>query len=151
MTEPLMDIYRQRVLDHSREPHNQRALADADRQVTGFNPLCGDKLTVFVSFDDDVIRDIAFEGAGCAISVASASMMTDALQGLPKSHAGRLIDALNTLFSDGTVPQDPRLQDTLALENIRAYPSRIKCATLAWTAAGAALADGAEGTEVTTE
>lgn len=149
MTDDLMNIYRQRVLDHSREPHNQRRPDHVDRQVTGFNPLCGDKLTVFLTVNENTVADIAFEGTGCAISIASASMMTDALRSLPIDRAGQLIDDIDAMFTDGSVPEDPRLQEIRALENVRSYPSRIKCATLAWSAASTALHD--QGDQVTTE
>ncbi len=134
-----MEIYRQRVLEHSREPHNQRQPADANREVTGFNPLCGDKLTVYLKLDGDTVRDVAFDGTGCAISIASASMMTDALKNESVANARDLIAGFNTMFSEGTLPTQEKLQETQALENIRGYPSRIKCATLAWSAAESAL------------
>ncbi len=139
MNDSLMDIYRQRVLEHSRAPHNKRQLADADREVTGFNPLCGDKLTVYLSLNEDTVCDVAFDGTGCAIAVASASMMTDALKNESVANARDLIAGFNAMFSDGTLPQQDKLEETRALENVRDYPSRIKCATLAWSAAEAAL------------
>jgi len=142
VNEGLMEIYRQRVLEHSREPHNQRQPADANREVTGFNPLCGDKLTVYLRLDGDTVRDVAFDGTGCAISLASASMMTDALKNESVENARNLITGFNAMFSDGTLPEQEQLEETRALENIRKYPSRIKCATLAWSAAESALQNG---------
>jgi len=132
-----MDIYRQRVLDHSRAPHNRRRPDDANREVTGHNPLCGDKLTVYLR----MVGDAAFEGCGCAISIASASMMTDALRGATQAEARELINGVNGMFASGALPDDPRLEALQALESVREYPSRVKCATLAWTAAEAALND----------
>jgi len=149
VSDSAMDIYRQRVLNHYREPHNQRHPADVDRQATGFNPLCGDKLTVYFAVQDDTLADVAFEGAGCAIAIASASMMTDALQGLPIKQANTLIDSATAMLTDGKTPHDTRLQEVRALEGVRDYPSRIKCATLAWSAAAAALKG--ENNQVTTE
>ena len=137
----LLEIYRRRVLDHSRHPHNLRRPARADREVTGFNPLCGDKLTVYISLDGETISDVAFEGTGCAISMAAASMMTEALTGQPVARADKLINQVNAMFAEGVTPDDSLLEDTRALENVREYPSRIKCATLPWTAAEAALHD----------
>ncbi len=149
MNSDLMNIYRQRVLDHSRNPHNQRQPAQADRQVTGFNQLCGDKLTIFLSLDGNTISDIAFDGTGCAISMAAASMMTEALMGQPLEQADKLIQQVQRMFDAGEAPDDPLLTDMRALENVRDYPSRIKCATLPWVAAQAALHDDAE--QVSTE
>ena len=149
MNGKLLDIYRQQVLDHSREPHNRRRPPDADREVTGHNPLCGDKLTIYLQLDGETVRDAAFEGSGCAISVASASMLTEALIGTTRDEARGLIDEVEGMFADGTPPSDPRLEAMQALESVREYPSRIKCATLIWTAAESAL-DGT-GTEVSTE
>ncbi len=149
MTDELMDIYRRRVLEHSREPHNRRQPQDHNRSATGFNPLCGDKLTVYLRLDDGVVADAAFEGTGCAISVASASMLTDALAGLNETQAQALVDDVNAMFTGDTTLTDPRLDDMRALENVRAYPSRIKCATLAWHTAAAAL--HGDTTQVTTE
>lgn len=139
MTGNLKDIYRRRVLDHSREPHNQRRPAAANREVTGFNPLCGDKLTVYLTLDGETVADAAFEGSGCAISVASASMMTDALIGLPADEALRLVADVDAMFSGTDSPADKRLDEMQALASVRDYPSRIKCATLAWSTAEAAL------------
>ncbi len=149
MNSGLLDIYRQKVLDHSRNPHNMRQPARADRQVTGFNPLCGDKLTVFLTLEGNIIKDVAFDGSGCAISLAAASMMTDALQGQSVDRAGELIQEVHAMFGEGAVPHDRRLADMRALENVRDYPSRIKCATLPWTAVQAALDDS--GKQVSTE
>ena len=139
MSDALLEMYRKRVLEHSREPHNQRQPAAANREVTGFNPLCGDKLTVYLNLDNDTVVDAAFEGTGCAISIASASMMTDALKNESLATANSLITAFNAMLHEGTLPQQDKLQESRALENVREYPSRIKCATLAWSAAEAAL------------
>jgi len=149
VNDSLQDLYRQRVLAHSRDPHNQRRISMPDREVTGFNPLCGDKLTVFLSLDGDKVTDAAFEGSGCAISVASASMMTDVLNGLTTGEALELVDQVEGMFATDADGVDSRLEEMTALQSVRAYPSRIKCAMLAWSSAGAALRDDAA--QVSTE
>jgi nitrogen fixation NifU-like protein len=138
-TDELRDIYRKRVLDHSRAPHNCRRPDAVDREASGFNPLCGDKLTVYMQIQSGAIQDVSFEGAGCAISVASASMMTDALKGNAVANADRLISEVQQMFTEGTDLQSDELTEIEALMSVRRYPSRIKCATLAWSAATAAL------------
>ena len=138
-TTELQAVYRERVLEHSRNPHNLRRLTPADREALGFNPLCGDKLTVYVNLQDDQITDVSFEGTGCAISMASASMMTDALTGCSLTEADTLIEATQNMLSGDKPINIERLSELTALEGVRSYPSRIKCATLAWTALTAAL------------
>jgi nitrogen fixation NifU-like protein len=138
-TTDLQAVYRERVLEHSRNPHNLRRPASPDREAIGFNPLCGDKLTVYVNLKDDNITDIAFEGTGCAISMASASMMTDALAGCSLAEADQLIDATQKIFTNDQPVTNEKLSEIKALEGVRSYPSRIKCATLAWIALTAAL------------
>lgn len=135
----LQDIYRRRILDYSRSPHNFYRPEHPDLQATGFNPLCGDKITVYINTVNDSIDEIAFEGAGCAICISSASMMTDALKQKSVSGALQLISDVHRMFGDGKVPKDPSLEEMQALTNVRNYPSRIKCATLGWTAAEAAI------------
>jgi len=145
----LQEIYRRQVLEHSKQPHNCHRPSHVDREALGFNPLCGDKLSVFLSMDGDTIREASFEGTGCAISVASASMMTDALCGQPESEARNFISAVLTMLADGKPPEHASLADIQALSGVRNYPSRIKCAALAWTTAEAALDGGS--TTVSTE
>jgi len=135
----LQAIYRERVLEHSRNPHNQRRPKAPDCEAIGFNPLCGDKLTVYANLQGDKIIDIAFEGTGCAISVASASMMTDAITGCSLTEADTLIEATQNMFRSDQPVKNAQLTEIAALEGVRSYPSRIKCATLAWTALAAAL------------
>lgn len=145
----LQSVYRERVLTHSRQPHNFRRPQQCDREAVGFNPLCGDKVSVFLTVEDDIVTDASFEGTGCAISIASASMMTDAVQGCSVQEAERLLHEAANLFSADAVMTDERLQDIRALEGVRQYPSRIKCATLAWNTLAAALRGDEE--QVTTE
>lgn len=139
MTEDLQNVYRERVLDHSRNPHNFGKPDLAELSATGHNPLCGDKLTVYLNLDEDTISNAAFEGSGCAISLASASMMTDLLKGLSIKDANDMIEAARCMLNEDQDDLPAALKDFRALEGVRAYPSRIKCATLAWTAAEAAL------------
>lgn len=145
----VQDIYRQRVLDHSREPHNRRKPDDANREVTGFNPLCGDKVTVYLTVDNGLVTDVAFEGVGCAITLASASMMTDALKGMSHDAALEAIADVDKMFASDAEPENPQLDEVKALQGVRDYPSRIKCATLPWSTADAALRESNE--QVTTE
>ena len=135
----LKSVYRECVLKHSREPLNFGRPEHVNREAIGFNPLCGDKLTVFMTLEDDKLDDVAFEGTGCAISLASASMMTEILKGTTAATADQLINAAQQMFASDAAPELTELQEFRALEGVRAYPSRIKCATLAWTAAKAAL------------
>ena len=145
----LQEIYRQRVLEHSKHPHNSRRPENCTHEAIGFNPLCGDKVTVYLQMDGDHISDVAFEGTGCAISVASASMMTDALRERSGAEAGELIAAACGVFKSGESSGINALEETDALAGVSKYPSRIKCASLAWSTAEAALAGKTK--QVTTE
>lgn len=145
----LTEIYRQRVLEHSRHPHNFTRPANPDREALGFNPLCGDKLKVYLEVENGRVADIGFDGTGCAISIASASMMTDAMAGQPLDEVKKMIDEVRGMLSAGAGLKHERLDDLAALEGVRNYPSRVKCATLAWSTLEAALNQTAS--EVTTE
>jgi len=138
-TNELQEIYRQRVLDHSKHPHNFRQLPTPTHEALGFNPLCGDKLKIYLQMNDDHISDVAFEGTGCAISVASASMMTEAIRGQSVAAASKLIGAAQHIFSTGMPADNKALDEVEALAGVSQYPSRIKCASLAWSTAEAAL------------
>jgi nitrogen fixation NifU-like protein len=138
-TDDVQAFYRDRVLVHSREPHHFGTLENPDRVAEGFNPLCGDKVTVQLSVADDCVADVAFSGVGCAISLASASMMTDALMGCTLEEAEELLLQAQLMFADGSEPTHKKLAELQALEGVRKYPSRIKCATLAWSTLDAAL------------
>lgn len=132
----LRELYQEVIVDHNRSPRNFRRVDAATRKLEGFNPLCGDRLTVYLTLDGDTIADVAFEGSGCAISVASASLMTEALIGKPVAEAERLFDAVHDLMTgQGDTPLEGKLA---VLGGVKDYPSRVKCATLAWhTLAGA--------------
>jgi nitrogen fixation NifU-like protein len=137
----LTDLYQEVILDHNRRPRNFGALPDADCQAQGHNPLCGDRLTVYVRLNDDAIGDIRFEGSGCAISKASASLMTEAIKGKSIASAIAAFDRFQALM---TTPIDVAvdlegLGKLEALAGVREFPMRVKCATLAWHTLKAAL------------
>lgn len=130
----LRDLYQETILDHHKKPRNFRKLDAADRQLEGYNPLCGDKVTVFVKLDGNVIRDVAFQGAGCAISTASASMMTETLKGKTVEEAEGIFANFHKLITAKDVSEvDEDMLGKLAVfGGVREFPMRAKCATLAW-------------------
>ena len=145
MSTELDDIYQEIILDHNRRPANFRPMADANRVVEADNPLCGDRLTLFVKIDGDRIADISFQGSGCAISVASASMLTERLKGASVADAERLFETMHTVLTDLSPGVDEAgLGELAALAGVRRYPMRVKCATLSWHALKAALEGGDE-------
>jgi nitrogen fixation NifU-like protein len=135
----LNDLYRDVILDHNRRPRNFGGLEPADASVEGFNPLCGDRLTVRLQMQDDKISDIRFEGQGCAISTASASMMTEAVKGKTRADALRLFDRVHQLLTDDGAPPAEELGKLAALSGVREYPARVKCASLCWHTLASAL------------
>lgn len=140
----LTDLYQEVILDHSRHPRNFGPAEDANRQARGNNPLCGDRVSVYLTVEDDRIADAHFEARGCAISIASASMMTEMIRGKTIDEAKSLFDRFHLLVTSdekGTV--DEELAELDSLSGVRAFPTRIKCATLAWHAMTAAL-DGSD-------
>ena len=141
----LKDLYRDVIVDHNRSPRNFRKLPDATCMLEGFNPLCGDKLTVYLKMDGDRIADLSFEGSGCAISVASASLMTERLKGKTRAEAERLFESVHDLLTRADAAADPDVLGKLsALSGVREYPSRVKCASLCWhTLKGALHGDAA--------
>ncbi|MBT8091758.1 MAG: SUF system NifU family Fe-S cluster assembly protein [Gammaproteobacteria bacterium] len=147
----LEDLYRDLILDHARNPRHLGRLKDATHQCAGINPLCGDKLEVHLRVTaDDTIAAGGFEGSGCAISIASASLMTDSVIGRAVADARALADSVTLGLQDGFgADANPDMQDLRALEGVREYPSRVKCATLAWQALRAALQG--QATPVSTE
>jgi nitrogen fixation NifU-like protein len=144
----LTDLYEQLILDHNKSPRNRRRLEPADRAARGYNPLCGDRVTVYLTISDDTVTDIAFEGGGCAISTAAASMMTQAIKGKSVSEARALFKKFHELLT-GDAAEGGALGKLQAFAGVRRYPARVKCATLAWHTFKAAL-DGSENV-VTTE
>ena len=143
-TNDLRDLYQDLILDHGKRPRNFRVPTDANREALGHNPLCGDKLTLYVTVDDNgIIQDAAFQGSGCAISVASASMMTEMLKGKSAAEAAHLFDYLHNSCTgksaDDTGLDEDDVTRIQALSGVRDYPIRVKCATLAWHTLQAAL------------
>jgi nitrogen fixation protein NifU and related proteins len=142
----LSDLYQEVILDHNRRPRNFHRLADASHTAEGYNPLCGDRLTLYLKVADDVISDVSFEGSGCAISKASASMMTDVLKGRSLADANALFERFHRMV---TTPPDqpvPDMGKLSSLAGVRQFPVRVKCASLAWHTMKAALADGQKAT-----
>ncbi|MBE0594368.1 MAG: SUF system NifU family Fe-S cluster assembly protein [Gemmatimonadales bacterium] len=130
----LRELYQQIVLDHNRRPRNFREIPDATRTAEGTNPLCGDQITLYVTVDGDVISDVAFQGSGCAISQASASLMTSAVKGMRKEEAESLFRAFHAMVTcgPGNEPDTRALGKLAALAGVRQFPARVKCANLAW-------------------
>lgn len=135
----LTDLYQEVILDHNRRPRNFRAIASPSHHAEGYNPLCGDRLNLYVQVSGDTITDVAFEGSGCAISKASASLMTDALKGKTVSEANSLFERFHRVV---TTPPDQPVEDLgklSVLAGVREFPVRVKCASLAWHTLKAAL------------
>jgi nitrogen fixation NifU-like protein len=143
----LSDLYQQVILDHNKKPRNFGRLADANRDAEGVNPLCGDQLHVYLSVEDDTIRDVRFEGTGCAISKASASMMTQAVKGKTRAEAEVLFDEFHRMvlgeLDEARVPN--QLGRLTIFAGVREFPARVKCASLSWHTLHAAL-NGATAT-----
>jgi nitrogen fixation NifU-like protein len=136
----LRELYQQVILDHSKKPRNFQKLDGANRTAEGHNPLCGDQVTLYVQVEDDVIRRIGFQGSGCAISKASASMMTDSVKGKTTAEAQGLFERFHDLLTGKGGPGDPGDLGKLAVfSGVREFPVRVKCATLAWHTLRAAL------------
>jgi len=144
----LKELYRDVILDHNRQPRNFGRLEPADAQAEGFNPLCGDRLSLFVRLDGDRIEDLRFEGKGCAISTASASLMTEAVKGKSRAAVQEIYQRVHALLTQQDAPPSQDLGKLAALSGVREFPARVKCASLCWHTLNAALHDGAT---VTTE
>ncbi len=144
--EDLRDLYQTVILDHNKKPRNFGVLEDADCRADGNNPLCGDKLTVYLKLDHDIVTDIRFDGMGCAISTASASLMTESVRGKKREE----IDAIFARFHDlvtkapGEVTDGSDLGKLGVFSGVREYPVRVKCATLSWHTLQAALDESGE-------
>ncbi len=135
----LTELYQEVILDHNRRPRNFRRIETPSHHAEGYNPLCGDRLNLYVQVSDGTITDIAFEGSGCAISKASASLMTDALKGRTVAEAGHLFERFHRVV---TTPPDQPVEDLgklSVLAGVREFPVRVKCASLAWHTMKAAL------------
>lgn len=141
----LRDLYRDVIVDHSRTPQNFGRLTGTNRSAEGFNPLCGDRLTLYLKVTDSVIEDVSFEGSGCAISTASASLMTEALKGKTEAQAQALFSSFHALVTKGNAAQaSVPLGKLEALSGVCEFPARVKCATLAWHTLQAALRNKSE-------
>ncbi len=139
MSADLNDLYQEVILDHNRRPRNFHVLQDASHRAEGYNPLCGDRLTLYLKIDCGVIREAAFEGSGCAISKASASLMTDAVKGRSTADARSLVDRFQRMV---TTPPEQQVEDLgklSVLAGVREFPVRVKCASLAWHTLKAAM------------
>ena len=148
----LNDLYRDVILDHNRHPRNFGPLDPADASVEGFNPMCGDRLTLRLRMQDDTIGDIRFEGQGCAISTASASLMTEAVKGKTRTEAMQLFERVHHLLTDDAAQVSDELGKLAALSGVREYPARVKCASLCWHTLSSALqASGSHDAPVSTE
>jgi len=150
MFDDLRDLYQEVIFDHNRNPRNFRVMENADREVEGFNPLCGDRLTLFLKMDGDVITDASFQGSGCAISTASVSLMTEIVKGKTEAEA----ETLFTQFHEMTTGKEENVNleaigKLAVLAGVREYPARVKCATLAWHTLDAALKN--EANSISTE
>jgi nitrogen fixation protein NifU and related proteins len=150
MFEDLRDLYQEVIFDHNRNPRNFRVIENADRKVEGFNPLCGDRLTLYLKMDRDKITDCSFQGSGCAISTASVSLMTEIIKDKTEAEA----EALFKLFHEMTTGKEENIQleavgKLAVLAGVREYPARVKCATLAWHTLDAALKN--ESQSISTE
>ncbi len=133
----LRDLYQDLVLEHSKYPRNFRVLANATHQAEGYNPLCGDHFTVYLDMDGDRIREVSFQGTGCAISKASASIMTQALKGRSTAEAEELFEKFHNVVTGETGANG--LGKLAAFAGVSEFPARVKCATLAWHTVRAAL------------
>lgn len=151
MMDELRELYQEVILDHGKNPRNHRHPADANREARGENPMCGDRFTVYLKVNGDhVVEDVAFEGRGCAISTASASMMTEVIKGKTEDEARALFQTFHDLCTkdedehgDHGPVDDEAMERLMVLSGVRQFPVRVKCATLAWHAMSAAI-DGAD-------
>jgi nitrogen fixation protein NifU and related proteins len=147
MNDELKDLYQELVLEHSKRPRNFRVLDPADSVAQGHNPLCGDQLTVYVKLDAGKVKDVSFQGSGCAISKASASLMTAAVKDKSREEAQRLFEQVHRLVTEGPARVDVEALGKLAaLSGVSEFPARVKCASLAWHTFRAALEGKAEAT-----
>ncbi len=143
MDRDLRDLYQQVILDHNRKPRNFRTIADANRTAEGYNPLCGDRIALYLTVNDGIVVDAAFQGSGCAISKAAASMMTAEVIGKPEGEVDALFHRVHAMLT-GTNGGAADVGKLAVFAGVREFPSRIKCATLAWHTLQAALSEAGE-------
>lgn len=141
MTTERDDLYQEVILDHYKHPRNRRTLPDADHDAEGHNPLCGDHVHIFLKLEGDVVRDVTFEGGGCAISTASASIMTETVRGKTLAEAKEIFKSVHSMLTGEPreMREDERLGKLEVFSGVCRYPARVKCATLAWHTFDAAL------------
>ena len=149
MNADLRELYQEIIIDHNRNPRNHHEMPEASTQANGFNPLCGDKLTVYVLLNENLISDVSFLGCGCAISQASASLMTDAIKGKTLDEAHELFHRFHHMLTIEENTDLMAMDKLTVLAGVKAFPARVKCATLAWHTLEAAL--NKENTVVKTE
>ncbi len=144
MNSELRDLYQEIILDHNKSPRNFRSMPGADRRVEAFNPLCGDHYTVYLRLDGGVIADVSFEGSGCAISKASASLMSTMVKGRTKGEAEKLFAIFHRLVTGETMSETDAdaVGKLAAFANVSEFPARVKCASLAWHTLHAAVIGG---------
>jgi nitrogen fixation NifU-like protein len=140
----LADLYQQIIIDHNKNPRNKKRIENASRVAAGDNPLCGDRITLYVALDGDTIADVGFEGSGCAISQASASLMTGAVKGKRIAEAEELFRVFHAMVTGEASAAAALPTKLAAFEGVKQYPSRVKCANLAWHTLHAALSNTAE-------
>ena len=139
MFDDLHDLYQQVILDHSKSPRNFRKIDGANRKVEGKNPLCGDQVTVYLLMEGDIVKDISFQGSGCAISKASASLLTDSLKGKSAGQVKELFESVRDMVTTGNIRSDS-LGKLVVFAGVHKFPARVKCAILPWHAVMAAVA-----------
>lgn len=141
MLDQIRDLYQEVVFDHNRNPRNFRVMEEPTRTIEGFNPLCGDRITLYLKLKDGAIEDVSFQGAGCAISTASASLMTEIVKGLKEEEAEKLFEIFHRITTGKEDPKEnlETLGKLAVLAGVRSYPARVKCATLPWHSLQAAL------------
>ena len=138
----LKDLYQEVIIDHNRSPRNFGKLENPTQVAEGYNPLCGDKLNLYLTTENDLITDVSFDGSGCAISVASASLMTDSLKGKTIKEAEQMFENFHNLIMEEEKPDQEQIQSLgklVALAGVKEYPARVKCATLCWHTLHSAL------------
>jgi nitrogen fixation NifU-like protein len=137
----LGNLYQEVILDHSRRPRNFRKMEGASRKADGYNPLCGDRVTIYLSMDGDVVKDASFQGSGCAISTSSASILTESMKGKTRAEAEALFETFHDLVTgERNAKQDaPELGKLAVFSGVSEFPARVKCATLSWHTLRAAL------------
>jgi nitrogen fixation NifU-like protein len=145
----MKELYREVILDHNKSPRNYGRLDPADASAAGHNPLCGDRLNITLRLDGDTLTDVRFEGQGCAISVASASLMTEAVRGMTRAEFARLYDEVHQLLTHAGTAPPPHLGKLAALGGVSEFPARVKCASLCWHTLNAALQQPAAAAQVT--